>query len=339
MVAMHPASAKIFAMRTAAGTGLVLLGLLNGLLFAAPVLAEGAPTEPRVVASPAPVERLDLAAVGWRSLAYSRSNIWTSVSSRIVLHEVSGEALQPGPRPSVDAAAGPLLLLQAENQAASNLERVSSWFDPTADTLVQRCRVAYGSNDRRAQCYWYEGQTVWRERRESGEAGAPEASNWLEASPGAVQVPDWRVSSRIELSRPATMPAAAGLVSPMMLFPLASVAPLERPGDSHDVFVHTDRDFFRVTLRLRGRETTDVEYQATAADGAVRKVVGPVRALVVAVEPRAEGKARDEFTLLGMSGPLSLLLDPETRVPLAVRGRAPWVGETELQLQSVALSQ
>ena len=338
MVAMHRYRAKFAATRAVPGAWLGVIVLVGGLFFGVTALADGAPTEPRVVASPGPVEPLALASVGWRSLAYSRSNIWASVSSRIVLHEVSGEGLEPEPRTAAHAAGGPLLLLQAENQAASNLERISSWFDPAAGALVQRCRVAYGSSDRRAQCYWYEGPSIWRERRESGGAGEPEASNWLEAGPGAVEVPDWRVSSRIELSRPETIPAAAGLVSPMMLFPLASAAPLERPGDSHDVFVHTDRDFFRVTLTLEGRETTDVEYQATAVDGAVRKVVGPVRALVVTVVPRAAGKAREEFTLLGMSGPLSLLLDPETRVPLAVRGRAPWVGETELQLQSVALS-
>jgi hypothetical protein len=327
-----------------AGPGrLASILILAAALLSPAVLADA--TAPNAVSLPATPVVLDLKAIGWQSLEYSRSNAWASVSSRIVLHEVPAAALER--RPLIDAAAvagealtpagGRLLLLQAENQAASNRERLSSWFDPAANTLLQRCRVAYGRSDSRAQCYLYGDGAVWRERRERGGNGGPDEPEWVQGGAKTAAVPDWPVSSRVELARPAAIPADAGLTSPMLLLPLASAAPLEQTGDSQTVFVHTDLDFYRVTLRLQGRETIDVEYRLTTADGTIRKVAGQARSLVVALETHAVGAARDEFTLLGMSGPLQLLLDPATRVPLAIRGNAPWIGQTELRLDGASL--
>lgn len=329
----HP----LFAARRRAG--LLAAALFASVLGASSALADAAST------SSLP----DLKAVGWQSLGYSRANIWASVSSRIALHGLPASSLPDGGLPQGQAASqgasqglspagGQVLLLQADSQAASNRERLSVWFDPLADTLLQRCRVAYGRSDSRAQCYRYGDATVWRERRERSGNGGPDEPEWVQGGAKTAVVPDWTVSSRVRLSRPAAIPADAGLVSPMLLLPLASAAPLEARGDSQAVYVHTDQDFFRVTLRVQGRETVDVEYRQTAMDGTTRKIVGPVQVLVVEVEPHAVGAAREPFTLLGMSGPLQLLLDPATRVPLAVRGEAPWVGATELRLDSVRLA-
>lgn len=325
----HP----LFAARRRAG--LLAAALLASVLGASSVLADTAGT------SSLP----DLKAVGWQSLGYSRANIWASVASRIALHELPASAMTDGGLPQgrgasegLSPAGGQVLLLQADSQAASNRERLSVWFDPLADTLLQRCRVAYGRSDSRAQCYRYGEATVWRERRERSGNGGPDEPEWVQGGAKTAVVPDWTVSSRVRLSRPAAIPADAGLFSPMLLLPLASAGPLEAHGDSQTVYVHTDRDFFRVSLRVQGRETVDVEYRQTARDGATRKIVGPVRVLVVEVEPHALGTAHEPFTLLGMSGPLQLLLDPATRVPLAVRGEAPWVGATELRLDSVRLA-
>lgn len=315
---------------------IVVLGLLVTLSAATVVGAEPSPGPLRVQA------------IGWDDLTFARSNAWVSVSSRIALREVSAAALEAqglslgfdgGQSPGVPETDA-LLLLRAENQAGMNLERVSLWVEPAAGSLLQRCRVAYGRNDRRAKCYRYQDELVFRERREEDSPGSPEgsAAEWLSSEPASDFVPQWPVSSQQKLRLPSRIAPDAGLVSPLVLFPLASVAPFDRVGDKTAVYVHTDQDFYRVSMRFAGHEATRVDYEQLAPSGARRQIDGSRKVMVIDIEPTALTNPDEEFELLGLTPPLQLLLDPHTRVPLEIRGRTSWVGRGQVQLKRVQLT-
>lgn len=300
-------------------------------------LPAGGEPEAHVPATAAPTAPADLGRIGWQSLELGASNLLGSAVSRLRLYSEPAAALEPELRP----AGGRLLVLLADSRVAGNRERRSVWFDPDRG-LVQRCRVGFGRSDSRAKCYDYEARTVRRERRESDlTAAAIDAQpDWIRdgARSALALARDWPVSSAGRLSLPDAIPEAAGLVSPTLLLPLASAADLHAPGDTHVLYVHTDHDFFRVSLRVSGREPIETDYRLESIDGE-RRIRERVEALVIRMQATPLGRPEDSFELLGLRPPLTLLLDPATRLPLAVRGDAPRLGPGEVRLQAARLSE
>lgn len=310
-----------------------VLGWLAALLLTtgvqAPALAGGEPdTHMQTPALPA---------VGWQAVTLSASNLLGSAVSRIRLHEatageVAGQA----------NAGGPLLVLLADNRVGrQNLERLSAWYDP-AGTLVQRCRVGFGRSDSRAKCYRYEDRGILRERRESDLTAAEIETqpDWTRdgAHSALALARDWPVSSSGRLPLPDAIPENAGLISPTLLLPLASAAALHAAGDHETFYVHTDHDFFRVELLVSGRERIEVDYRREAAGGD-EQVRDKIEALVIRLEVNPLGEPENGFELLGLRPPLTLLLDPVTRLPLALRGDAPRLGPGEIRLEAARLSE
>lgn len=300
-------------------------------------LPAGGEPEAHIPATDTTAAPAELARIGWESLELGASSLLGSAVSRLRLYSEPAATLDPALHPGD----GHLLVLLADSRVAGNRERRSVWFDPGRG-LVQRCRVGFGRSDSRAKCYRYEARSIQRERRESDlTAAAIDARpDWTRegARSALALASDWPVSSAGRLSLPDTIPEAAGLISPTLLLPLASAAELRAPGDSHVLYVHTDHDFFRVTLRVSGRESIEVDYRLDSATGA-REVRERVEALVIRLQVTPVGEPEDGFELLGLRPPLTLLLDPATRLPLALRGDAPRLGPGEVRLQAARLSE
>lgn len=312
-----------------------LAALLLTALVPTPALAGGEPRLPRPGAV-TPTAPAPLPAAGWQAITLSASNLLGSAVSRLRLYEAAPDEL------SARAAPGnPLLVLLADNRVGrQNLERLSVWYDP-AGGLVQRCRVGFGRRDSRAKCYRYEARSLLRERRESAVTAAEvEAQpDWIHdgARSALTLVRDWPVSSAGRLALPQAIPRTAGLVSPTLLLPLASAASLHAAGDRETYYVHTDHDFFRVVLEVSGHERIEVDYRRETAAGE-QPVRGQVEALVIRLQVNPLGEPENGFELLGLRPPLTLLLDPATRLPLALRGDAPRLGPGEVRLEAARLS-
>ncbi|HSH30202.1 MAG TPA: hypothetical protein VK971_09875 [Thiohalobacter sp.] len=319
---------------------LAVLLLTTGVPTPAPAGGEPSLQRPEAVTPAAPAP---LPAVGWQAITLSASNLLGTAVSRLRLYpaapdELPAPAARGGPRPP----GNPRLVLLADNRVGrQNLERLSAWYDP-AGSLVQRCRVGFGRSDSRAKCYRYEDRGILRERRESKLTAADIASqpDWTRngARSALALARDWPVSSAGRLRLPDAIPESAGLISPTLLLPLASAAPLQASGDSKAFFVHTDHDFFQVTLTVTGREPVALDYRLDTETGSSR-VRNRIEALVIRLEATPIGDPETGFELLGLRPPLTLLLDPATRLPLALRGDAPRLGPGEIRLEAARLSQ
>ena len=59
----------------------------------------------------------------------------------------------------------------------------------------------------------------------------------------------------------------------------------------------------------------------------------------MAITASPEGKLEDDddFTVLGLDGEIILLFDKATGLPLQIRGDAPRIGGTEINLKSVTM--
>jgi hypothetical protein len=82
---------------------------------------------------------------------------------------------------------------------------------------------------------------------------------------------------------------------------------------------------------VAGEEQLEVDY---SQDGGQERVTGERTAIVVGlqVDPVGTPRGEPEFSLLGLDGQVSILLDRQSRLPLQVRGRAPRIGETYINL-------
>ena len=186
---------------------------------------------------------------------------------------------------------------------------------PGSGYLLQRNRLSSGKNTRLKE-YHYAAEKLVRIRRE------PDASSGLPPA-------QWPVSSRKDIPYPALEEGAVLTSMPALLLLAGSV--VDAPGQAATLYVHGDVNFYRVRLSVVGEELVEVDY---SVGGGMQQIQGEHTALVVAVQVDPVGTPQDdpEFSLLGLAGRVSILLDKQSRLPLQVRGRAPRIGETYINL-------
>jgi hypothetical protein len=99
--------------------------------------------------------------------------------------------------------------------------------------------------------------------------------------------------------------------------------------------VNTDLNFYRVKLTSGNGVPIKADYKVSGQEA----VSGEFETVAVAIQARAEGKLEDkeDFSVLGLNGEIILFFDPKTGLPLQIRGDAPRIGSTEINLKSVTM--
>jgi hypothetical protein len=186
---------------------------------------------------------------------------------------------------------------------------------PGSGYLLQRSRLTSGKNSRLKE-YRYAAEKLVRIRRE------PDSTRDLPSA-------RWPVTSRRDIPYPALEEGAVLTSMPALLLAAGSV--VETPGHAATVYVHGDLNFYRVQLSVVGEERVEVDYSLA---GEQQRMKGERTAIVVGLQVDPVGTPQDdpEFSLLGLGGQVSMLLDEQSRLPLQVRGRAPLIGETYINL-------
>jgi len=323
-----------------------LFALLACLGPALSASAESSPPEPAPVTSAEPAFGLEQ--VGWQWVRFEASNFWVSVEARIQLYQQALEPIdrnwlqepEPLTKPwSAPEPSGEALVLMSESRVASNREWRSEWLDPQTGSLLQRCRLGYGRADSRIKCYGYGQNAIYRERRESDmsvkDLNSPEGWSAQGARSASRLTQDWRATPPAHIILPEPLPEEEALISWPLLLPAISAQPLNQPGDRVQLWVHTDFDIWRVTLEVAGTEETKVDYELAPN---ARRVKGRQEALEVTISSEhLTGKPEDDFEFFGFSEPMSVLLDPKSRLPLVIQGEAPTFGPAKARLHSARL--
>ncbi len=247
---------------------------------------------------------------GWSELLFERQALWVTARAKLSIATRN------------DARLGTVWELQVEESIAESRAQETQQIDPGSGALLQRSRLTSGKNSRVKE-YRYAVDKVERIRRE------PDPSRDLPTA-------RWPVSSDRNIDYPALESGALLTSMPALL--LAASGVIEIPGHAATVYVHGDFNFYRVQLSVVGEETVDVDYSLA---GGQQRVKGERTAIVVGlqVEPVGAQRGDPEFSLLGLSGQVSILLDKQSRLPLQVRGRAPRIGETDINLVAADVRQ
>ena len=231
--------------------------------------------------------------------------MWVSAKSQITL---SSALDQPGQ-----------WLLSANSSVARNTEEVSLYLQADNGRAISRSRLSRGK-DQRLKNYEYTPGYVLRERHE------PDSETLLPAS-------QWPLTSRTKIAYPKELGNRV-VTNTHALLILAERFRADS-ADTAEVAVHTDMNFYLVTMR-RGEDTAiDVNYQL-ANKG---EVTGNKTAQTVTLQVTQLGEATDkaDFSLMGLSSDISLLFDAESGLLLQLRGIAPRIGQTEINLASATL--
>jgi len=236
-------------------------------------------------------------------VSFELHSIWVTARSELSISARNDDQL------------GAVWVLQVEESIAGNRAQETQLMTPGSGSLLQRSRLTSGKNTRLKE-YRYAAEKLVRIRRE------PDSSRDLPPA-------RWPVSSRRDIPYPALEEGAVLTSMPALLLVAGSV--METPGQVATVYVHGDLNFYRVRLSAVGEEQVEVDYSLV---GGRQRMQGKRTAIVVGlqVDPVGTPRGDPEFNLLGLDDQVSILLDKQSRLPLQVRGRAPRVGETYINL-------
>jgi hypothetical protein len=245
----------------------------------------------------------------WQVVEFEEKAFWATARSRLEILPVPDE-------PQVWE-------LDVENSVVDNSEQITVHFDATSGRVITRSRLSRGK-EQRVKSYQYESGFVVRERRNPGA--------------DATATPDqWRVTNTKNLSYPAAADNAPMPVvtSPYLLVLLAQRLQAQGPDKSMEVLVLTDLNFYRVRLTSGNGIPVQADYLVTGQD----RVSGKRETLAVALHTSPEGELQEDndFDLLGLQGDVIILFDRASGLPLQVRGEAPRIGATEINLKSVTM--
>ena len=210
--------------------------------------------------------------------------------------------------------------LEASSSVVDNSEQVLLSIDPASGRVHKRSRLSQG-RDQRLKSFDYQTGYILRERRDPG------------ADP-AVPPGEWPVSSSKKISYPASGPDNV-VTNPYVLLLLAGRLQAQGPGASAEILVHTDLNFYRVRLTCGNGIPIAVDYQVTGAGSVSGK--RDTLAVVLHVSPEGTLAEKTDFSLFGLHGEIILFFDRSSGLPLQVRGIAPRIGATEINLKSVTM--
>lgn len=242
----------------------------------------------------------------WQVLEFEEQAFWATANSRLELLESQGEAAQ--------------WEFKVTSSVVGNSEELILRFEPASGRALTRERLSKGK-EQRLKTFAYRADDILRERHNpQGNANTPPA--------------EWPVTNR----RTIPYPASAGelvVTNPHLLLLLAQQLQAQGPGASMDVLVHTDLNFYRVRLTCGNGIPVTANYEVTGdkASNGQRETV----AVALQVSPEGGLTEKEDFSLLGLQGEIILFFDKASGLPLQIRGTAPRIGATDINLKSVTM--
>jgi len=274
--------------------------LIRSCLLSAVALAglPAAADDTKTVAPPLPA---------WQVLEYEQKAFLVTARSRVELNPDSEEA---GRRQ-----------LKADSSVANNSEVVV--LELAADgRALHRSRFSKGKQQR-YKTFDFLPEHILRVRHD------PPPKTTLPPA-------EWPVSSRHKIPYPE---GARGMVvtDAYALLDLAGRF-LDSAETSAEVVVNTEFNFYRVQMRHGDGPAVEVNYQVQG-ESAETSGTRQTRGVTLQVSPLGELAEKPDFSLLGLdgAGDIAVLFDTANSLPVQLRGTAPRIGSTEINLKAVTL--
>ena len=270
---------------------------------------------------------LDPGRLAWTELDYRASKGILSATSRLKLESVTAADVAGTLIPIEDSlvrtpVGDQLVLLSLRSAALGRVSNVRLWLDLLDGRALQRDEQRGGSRSRyRAYRMLDKGFLRLTVEPEDGERDLI----WQE----------WSNREEQHFVYPIEQPQAE-VTDALGLLVIASLAPLEAPGDAITVPVLTKGRVVWVDMRVGALTELDVDLEETRA-GETRRLTDSRSVIEVSLAPSAvDGAEEVGVELLGLKGDIVLSIDAETRIPLQIAGKVRIVGSVRVKLERVS---
>jgi len=242
----------------------------------------------------------------WEALEYEQKAFFMTAKSRVEI--------------AVDEDNSQHWQLIAASSVASNSENVTLDMAAADGKALYRSRLSKGK-EQRYKTYNFLPQHIERVRRDP---------------PPKTQLPpdEWPVSSRHDIPYPQQ---AAGKVVTDAYALLALAGRFLASGAAFaEVIVNTEFNFYTVRMSS-GADRPSVQANYQLGDQAA--VTGERNTLAVAltISPIGDQPDKYDFSLLGLNNDITVLFDEDSGLPLQLRGSAPRIGTTQINLKRATL--
>ena len=241
----------------------------------------------------------------WQLLEFEHKAFWATAQSSVEINR--------------DAANEQQWQLNAASSVLNSSEQVELTMDPRNGRVIQRSRLSSGKQQRH-KTFDYLADHIVRVRRTPGDDPNQPAAEWPIKSSHDIAYP--------ELANNTVVTDVYALLPLANHFQAGS-------GESAEWLVLTDYNFYHVRMTHSADTTIPVDFQIAGG----QRVTGTrdVRAITLQVNPQGPLVEKPDFSLLGLHGRITVLFDKELSMPVQLRGTAPKLGATEINLKTVTL--
>lgn len=287
------------------------------LLFAAVMLAtaggvDGAPLDP--------------ARVGWSRVGLEAHKLFikaTTVAEWSVedTRSVAGR-LTESPEGVVIAPGANILKVNYRAELPGLKSDTTLWMDPgTGNSLQYEVRDS-GKRLRERIVRYADSGAYQRTRRPKPGEEKETPAKWTDETSGF-----WPYGQKL---------AGQPVLDSLGLLNFIAASDLARSGDQIEVLVFHRRALVRVQLNVDGLLDAKVTYRAVGDDGR-RSCKGTTRALNIRLKVLPFGAESTDFDFLGLKSDIAIYLEPQSRLPLRIEGRAAVIGRVTTNLKEARL--
>ncbi len=309
---------------------------LVALALAGALILFGGYYNPSPAQSDSPPE-LDVNQFPWSHLVYGAQSVWVDVTVDVRLEPQSQAKMQAelpvnrqGDAIPIPNTGGYRLTVETVTDAAfkSTVHKENRvWFIPHDATVLGRFRLRRGKDDFK-KIYRFTRQGVFRHRQEP--------KNKQEAS---LKPEKWTDTLDTFFSYQPAQLGCANVTDRLLLIYIAAAADLQARQQPLSVCVFGKRKLFRVQLKPAGIEAIKSDFVEIKDQSEVPKR-GKLNALKIDFKTRqlvSDLGIDENFSFLGLRKNISIFIDPETRLPIQIRGDIPSAGRAVLNLQKARM--
>lgn len=289
-------------------------------------LAAGVPTTPLASTGGPEDPPLSAARVGWVRIGLEAHKLFltaTTVAEWSVedTRTVAGRLVE-SPQ-GVAVSAGPNILKVGYDADLPGLHsKTTLWMDPgTGNSLQYEVRDS-GKRSRERVVRFTDVGAYQRTLRPRPGEHSSDSTSWTDESSGF-----WPYGQRL---------AGTPVLDSLGLLYFIAGSTLAQTGDQMEVLVFQKRQLVRVRLAVDGLVDARVAYRATGDDGS-RSCTGSVQALRIRLTVLPFGTATPDFDFLGLKSDIVVYIEPQSRLPLRIEGRASVIGRVTSTLQDSRL--
>lgn len=280
---------------------------------------------------------LDANKIRWSHLVFGAKSVWVDVKVDVRMEPQSKSKMQTellenrqGDAIPIPDAGGYRLTTNIETDAAFKAKVNKNnlvWFIPHDGTALGRFRLRRGKDDFK-KVYRFTKQGVFRHRQEpkNKQEARQEPDQWTD------------ILDTFYTYSPAQL-GCANITDRLLLIYIAAAAGMPENKQPLSVCAFGKRKLFRVKLQPAGMESIKTDFTEIKNQTETRRQ-GETNAFRIDLETQqlpSDLGIDENFSFLGLQKNISIYIEPETNLPIQIRGDIPSAGRAVLSLQSARI--